>query len=446
MISYRAAWVCPIAQPPIHNGWVAVRDGRIAGLGSQTEGPPSPARDLGAVAILPGLVNAHAHLELSWLRDRVPPAANFIDWIKQLFVTRGGRSDRPGDPKVTDAARAAAHEMRDGGTAAVGDISNSLATVETIRAAGLRGLVFHELLGFNLPTGQSVIDTRERRVTAASVGGDAVRVSLAPHAPYSVSPELFRAIRAEVDRSRVPITSVHLGESPSEVDFLRDGTGPWPGILKWVGSEREGWTPPGVGPVAYLADLGMLDARTLVVHAVQLQDAELRRLAEIGCTVVTCPRSNQWVGVGMPPISRFYAAGLKVAVGTDSLASVADLNLFSELQTMRWLAPSVPARTLLESATRVGAEALGFGEELGTIEVGKRAELIAVATPVAAALPPSPRLRPTSSPSPGLPRTGQAGQVRGATSQPASALDTPFDVEEYLVSGIQPRLIQWVRA
>jgi cytosine/adenosine deaminase-related metal-dependent hydrolase len=414
MITYRAAWLCPIAQAPIPHGWVAVRDGQIMALGGAHEPTPTPARELGEVAIVPGLVNAHTHLELSWLRDRVPPAASFVDWIKQLFMTRGGRSERLGDPKVTDAARTAAQEMRDSGCAGIGEVSNSLATVEAIHAAGLRGVVFHELLGFNLLTGQSVIDTRPLRALAATFGTDAVRVSVAPHAPYSVSPELFRAIRDEVDGSAVPITSVHLGESQSEVDFLRDGSGPWPGILKWVGSEREDWRPPGVSPVAYLDGLGMLDARTLVVHAVQLSDADLERLADIGCTVVTCPRSNQWVGVGMPPIARFYAAGVKVAVGTDSLASVGDLNLLSELHTMRWLAPSVPARALLESATRVGAEALGLAGELGTIEAGKRAELIAVELPV------------------------------GAGRQQAPASGAAFDVEEYLVSGITPEQIQWV--
>jgi aminodeoxyfutalosine deaminase len=420
MISYRAAWVCPIAQAPIPDGWVAVRDGRIAAVGTAEEATPTPARELGDVAVVPGLINAHTHLELSWLRDRVPPAATFVDWIKQLFMTRGGRSERLGDSKVTDAARAAAREMRESGCAGIGEVSNSLATVEAIHAAGLRGVVFHELLGFNLLTGQSVSDTRGLRALAATFGADAVRVSIAPHAPYSVSPELFRAIREEVDGSSVPITSVHLGESQSEVDFLRDGSGPWPGILKWVGSEREDWRPPGMGPVAYLEGLGMLDARTLVVHAVQLSDADLSRLAAIGCTVVTCPRSNQWVGVGMPPIARFYAAGVRVAVGTDSLASVSDLNLFSELHTMRWLAPSVPARALLESATRLGAQALGLGDELGTIEVGKRAELIAIELPVG------------------------AGPRRIGGSQRTPALAGAFDVEEYLVSGITPDQIQWV--
>jgi cytosine/adenosine deaminase-related metal-dependent hydrolase len=434
MNTYRAAWLCPIAQAPIRHGWVAIRDGRIAAIGAEADPPPTPPTDLGDAAILPGLVNAHTHLELSWLRDRVPPAASFVDWIKQLFLTRGGRSERPGDAKVTDAARNAAREMRESGTAAVGDISNSLATVEAIQTNGMLGLVFHELLGFNLTNGQSVADTRPLRAMAARFGAGAVRVSVAPHAPYSVSPELFRAIREEVDGSDVPITSVHLGESESEVDFLRDGSGPWPGILKWVGSEREGWRPPGLSPVAYLDGLGVIDAGTLIVHAVQMQDADLRRLAEIGCTVVTCPRSNQWVGVGMPPIARFYAAGVKVAVGTDSLASVGDLNLFAELHTMRWLAPSVPARTLLASATRVGAEALGLGDELGTIEVGKRAELIAVTLPATWAGPSAAQ----------LPRTSAAPRSRDGDPEHAGDSAGAFDIEEYLVGGITPDKVQWV--
>jgi cytosine/adenosine deaminase-related metal-dependent hydrolase len=410
MTVFRAAWVCPVSRAPMRNGWVAVRDGRIIGLGEEADDRVAITRDLGNVVLLPALVNAHTHLELSWLRGRVPPAATFVDWIKQLFVTRGGRRERLADHAVTDAARRAAAEMRECGTAAIGDISNSLVTVEPIRAAGLQGIVFHELLGFNVPDGQSVVDTRPLRETAARLGGERVRVAVAPHAPYSVSPELFRAIREEVDRSDVAITSVHLGESESEVDFLRDGSGPWPGVLRWVGSTRDDWAPPGLGPVQYLDELGVLDERTLVVHGVQFDAAALDALARRGCTLVTCPRSNQWVGVGVPPIERFYASGVRVAVGTDSLASVDDLNLFTELRTMRWLAPSRPARVLLESVTRMGAEALGLGRDLGTIEVGKRAELIAVSL--------------------------DDGSV--------AATAAPTDVEEYLVSGIEPRQINWV--
>ncbi|MCA1585803.1 MAG: amidohydrolase family protein [Acidobacteria bacterium] len=384
---------------------MSVDGGRITGVGEASErfsGRSSATRDLGRVALLPGLINAHTHLELSWLKDRVPPAASFIAWVTQLFAVRGASLERPGDARVREAADAAVLEARESGTIAVGDISNSLASIAAIAAGGLDGLVFHELLGFADETDRRVAETRPSRESVPACS--AVRISVAPHAPYSVSRELFQAIRAEVDGSGVPITSVHVGESTEEMEMMRRGTGPWPGLLKLIGAWREGWEAPGVGPVEFLDDLGMLDERTLVVHGVQLDDRALARLVRRGCTLVTCPRSNQWVGVGAPPIGRFYESGVRVAVGTDSLASVADLNVFAELAAMRWLAPSVPAARFLESATRIGAEALGLGHELGTIAVGKRAALIAVDVPA----------RIT-------------------------------DVEEYLVSGIEPRQVQWVR-
>jgi cytosine/adenosine deaminase-related metal-dependent hydrolase len=118
-----------------------------------------------------------------------------------------------------------------------------------------------------------------------------------------------------------------------------------------------------------------------VVHGVHLSDAALRRLRDAGAVIVTCPRSNLWVGSGPSPISRFYRAGLSVAIGTDSLASADSLSLFDELAAARSAAPDIPARRLLDSATRVGAEALGFGTEFGTLEAGKRAALVAVEIP-----------------------------------------------------------------
>lgn len=394
MIAYRAAWLCPMDRPPIRHGWMAVDDGRIVAVGEASQpAPVASVRDLGEIALLPGLVNAHTHLELSWLRGRVPPAASFIQWIAQLFALRR-RPERCEDPAVRAAAAAAAREARDMGTIAVGDVSNSLAAVDALVDSGLDGLVFHELVGFNERDGRLLEQTRDARQAARARG---VRVSMAPHAPYSVSRELFLAIRAAVDGWDPPITSVHLAESPEEVDMLVRGAGPWPGMLRAVGAWRDGWEPPGVGPVEYLDALGVIDARTLVVHAVQLGEAALKRLAARGATVVTCPRSNQWVGVGAPPVQRFYESGVSVAVGTDSLASATDLNLFAELALMRRLAPAVPARELLRSATLVGARALGLDQDLGTLAPGKRA--------VAAAV----RL---------------AGPVA--------------DVEEYLVGGIEP--------
>jgi len=427
MIVLRAAWVVPVDQPPIREGWVAVDEGRILAVGGP-EGPPPPVRsgdpsafaiasadrrslgggwlgspairDLGRVALMPGLINAHTHLELSWLRNRVPPASTFTSWIKQLFAARGRSIERPDDPRVLDAAADAAREARALGTAAVGDVSNSLASIGPIKTSGLLGIVFHELVGFKEVTADLATATRADRAAAAARSG--VRVSVAPHAPYSVSPELFRAIRAEVNASTEPFTTVHVAESHEEMELLATGTGEWRRMLQRIGAWREDWTPPATGPIEYLDALGMIDRRTLVVHGVQLSDESLARLSAIGATLVTCPRSNQWVGAGVPPIERFYLSRVPVAVGTDSLASVDDLNLFSEVKTMRWLAPGVPARRLIESATLVGARALGLGDLLGSLAAGKLAEVVAVALP-----------------------------------------GTVDDIEEHLVSGIDPADIAW---
>jgi cytosine/adenosine deaminase-related metal-dependent hydrolase len=223
---------------------------------------------------------------------------------------------------------------------------------------------------------------------------------IVPHAPYSVSPALLREIAAVSGSGPL---SIHVGESAEEVEFLRTGGGAWRGLLEGFGAWNPDWTPPGTGPVDYLAAHGLVNERLVAVHCIQLTDDELRTLAAAGATVVTCPRSNRWTGAGVTPIKRFYASGVRVAVGTDSLASVEDLNLFAELKVMHDLAPKVPAARLLESATRHGADALGFGDQLGTIEPGKRAELIAVSIPA------------------------------GIT-----------DVEQYLVKGVSPDAIRWL--
>jgi cytosine/adenosine deaminase-related metal-dependent hydrolase len=395
MNAYRAAWVCPIDQPPIRDGIIAIADGRIMAIGK----PPAPTglRELGNVALLPGLINAHTHLELSWLRDRVPPAPRFTDWVKILVGIRRG-TERVVTPEILASIREAICELKASGTVAIGDISNSLASAGPMRDANLDGVIFHELLGFRERDGALVDGSKALRDQAVAKGA---RVSLAPHAPYSTSLELFGAIRTAVNQSACPIMSVHLGESLEEVELLDQGSGPWRSMLESIGMWRDDWTIPACDPVAYLDRHGLIDERTLVVHGVHFSDVALERLAAIGATLVTCPRSNHWVGAGHPPIERFYGSGVKIAVGTDSLASVEDLNLFSELKTMRSLAPTVPASRILESATLMGARAIGLTGELGSLTPGKRAAMIAVRLP-----------------------------------------DGIVDVEEFLLSGIQPHQIE----
>jgi cytosine/adenosine deaminase-related metal-dependent hydrolase len=351
--------------------------------------------DLGRVALLPGLVNAHTHLELSWMRGLVPPARRMSAWARELIQRR--RAAGSDDP---EAIRQAVREARAAGTAVLGDITNTLASVPALAESPLSGVVFLEVIGFRRDDAARAATDALARLAALSLP-PRLTTALAPHAPYSVSPQLIESLHA---RSAGRPYSMHVGESLEEVAFLTGGTGPWRDLLRELGAWESSWEPPSCGPVGYLERLGVLGPTLLAVHAVQLTDAELSTLARHGSTVVTCPRSNGWTGAGDPPVARFYASGVRVAIGTDSLASVPDLSVFAELAALRTLAPDVPARALLHSATRAGAEALGYADRFGAIQAGSSADLIAVDLP------------------PGV-----------------------DDVEEYLVSGVQPGQLRWLR-
>jgi aminodeoxyfutalosine deaminase len=400
VIRVSADWILPIADEPIGRGAVTLDRGRIVSVGAR-DGSEDLA--LGRVALLPGLVNAHTHLELSYLQGRIPPAPSFLEWVRPMLAARAQRSGSD-DAAILEAARNAIQFARDTGTSLLGDVTNTLAAVALLREAQMPACVFHELLGFTGRNAEEQVASARSAIDAIGSDDD-IRVSLAPHAPYSVAPALFAAIRRDLDEHLPRVSTVHLGESAEEVEFLRKGSGPWRSLLEQLGVWNADWQAPQCSPVDYLADMGFLTGSVLAVHGVQFEGTDLDRLRTLGITLVSCPRSNRWVGVGSPPLEAFYAMDVDVAFGTDSLASVDDLNMFNELAEARRIAPKVPARALLRSATLTGATALGFGDAFGSIEPGKRAALVAVHVP------------------------------HGVT-----------DVEEYLVSGVDPDRLSWVEA
>ena len=394
---YHANWILPITSPPIEGGWVDVEDGVIAALGQDSDlCDATSIRDvqLGSYVILPGLVNAHTHLELSGLQGLVSQSESMPIWARDVMQNSAIHR--------TDNAKSMQHavvEMRSAGTSLVGDITNTLDSVRVLDEGAVDAVVFHEMLGFDVSEDE-VPDLLARTVLLASERIEhRVSIRLAAHAPYSVSRELFRGLLTALPGPR----AVHLAESPEEIDFLKNGSGVWKEILQERGRWNSEWGTPGIGAVDYLNKLGWLEPDTLVVHGVQLTGYEMKQLASAGVNLVTCPRSNMWTGAGEPPINEFYESGLRVAIGTDSLASVSDLNLFNELIEVRRLAPKVSARDILTSATLTGASALGRAETYGSIEPQKRGALIGVA-------------------------------LLGHTS----------DVEEYLLSGIESKQVVWL--
>ena len=370
----RARWLLPIERPPIANGWVTIERGVIQAVGSGAL-PAGDSIDLGDAAVLPGLVNAHTHLELSWMARQISEARSMDAWIRALMKLR--REFSPPDEEQKAAASAAVICARARGTVAFGDIGNALITADVLASTGMPAVLFHEVVGF-MPH-----DAARRAAEAADRVSNVVKPpvapGLAPHAPYSVSPDLFRAVARET-AVRGLRSSVHLGESPEEVEFLMTGRGPIADTLKALGVWDEAWRAPEMGPVEYLDALGVLRPGLLVVHATQLSAAALALVAERGCVIVSCPRSNRRVGAGDPPVESFYRSGAVVAFGTDSLASAPDLDMFAELAAARALS-TVPPAMLIASATTGGATALGLQDTFGRIAPGLRGPLLAARVP-----------------------------------------------------------------
>ncbi|HXJ21908.1 MAG TPA: amidohydrolase family protein [Polyangia bacterium] len=367
-----ARWVIPIERPPLADGAVALDDGgTIQAVGPRDEvrrAFPDAPEERAQGVLVPGLVNAHCHLELSALAHAVPGGSGLVAWARQLMkaVVETGHEAR--QQAALDAARAAVRL----GTAAIGDVGNSLDAAPAIGDAGMSGVLFHELVGSReTATGDALADAARERDDASGRWPPSLEYVPAPHAPYSVSPDLFRRIFAAAAVAG-RATSIHVAEDPDELALLRDGSGRWPALLRAMGVDPASRTPCR-SPVAYLAELGAFDgpAPPLLVHMVHAGADDRRLAVEAGATVVLCPRSNLHIGGQVADVTSLLEDGLPLAIGTDSLASTPDLSLWGEMATLAAHFPSVPADVWIGAATRNGARALGL-PGLGTLMPGQR--------------------------------------------------------------------------
>jgi cytosine/adenosine deaminase-related metal-dependent hydrolase len=355
-----ARCVVPIVRPPIGDGAVALADdGEVLAVGGRAELRaefPEAVEERAQGVLLPGLVNAHCHLELSAHADTVAGGHGLFPWATALMRARQG--DEP--ERTRDAAARAASAAVALGTAAIGDVGNSLAAVPGIGRAGLRGVLFHELVGSReAATGDALADAaREQRELGDWPRG--LRYVRAPHAPYSVGPDLLQRIfAAAAGEGRA--TSIHVAEDDDEIALLRDGSGRWPAFLAGMGVDPATRVPR-KSPVAYLASLGAFETETppLLVHMVHAGADDLRIAQQAGATVVLCPRSNLYIGGRLPDVDAVVREELRFAIGTDSLASVPDLSLWGEMATLAAHFPTVQPARWLEAATWGGARALGL--------------------------------------------------------------------------------------
>ena len=341
------------AAEAIADGAVALDDGRVVAVGPRAavERRHGQGERLDAV-LLPALVNAHLHLELSHLKAQVPGGEGLAAWIGRVVATRADVRAQ-GAP---EAMAAAAQALRAAGVAAVGDVSNTLGSLAPLSQAGLCGTVFHEVLGFPSERFERYLlaARAERAVRPAPPG---LRVVESPHAVYSTNREGLRALLGAGP------CSLHLAEDPAEREFCRDGTGPFRRLLDSFGAaDVDGLRVRGRSPVAWAVEDGGLRTGQLAVHCVDLDAEDLALLARCGATAVLCPRSNRHISGLIPPLPRLLEAGVPLAVGTDSLASSPSLSPLAELAVLRRAYPELPAARLVPLAwdgAAVGAPHVG---------------------------------------------------------------------------------------
>lgn len=379
---YRAAWVLPVATEPVRDGAVMVgTDGRIAAVGPRAAiEPPQGAQvvELGEAALLPGLVNVHAHPELSLFRGALEDL-RFRDWILRLVGTRRAVLC-DGDYDV--AARWTLVECLRAGMTTLAATETSAASVGALKEARMRGVVYREVFGPDPRIAdESMADLRAAVDRLRGEETELVRIGISPHAPYTVSDALFTAAGRYARDERLPI-AIHAGESVPERELVARGEGDFaPGLRA-----REIATPPrGQTTVEMLDRLGVLAARPLLIHCVLLEYDDVARLVDNGCAVAHCPVANARLGHGIAPLPALRQAGVRVGLGTDSVGSNNRLDLLEEariasllhrgrLASYDFLSPA----DLLRLATIDGARALGLEERVGTLEPGKDADLCAV--------------------------------------------------------------------
>jgi cytosine/adenosine deaminase-related metal-dependent hydrolase len=353
-----ARWVFPVDQPPLEQGCVTIAGERIVAV--QPRGCRTPDVDFGGVAVLPGLVNAHTHLDLTGLRGLAPPSADFTAWLRQVIAHRRERSPE----QVRADVREGLGECLRCGTTLLGDISGDGGAWDDLAAAPLRAVVFREMLG--LPG-----DRASRAWTDADAwlathpATPTCRPGLSPHAPYSVRSSLFLAASA----AGVP-AAVHLAETAAEQELLVLRRGPFVPFLSELGV----WAPDGLAEdVGHVLRLCNGTSPVLFVHCNYLPpDAPVPGNG----SVVYCPRTHAAFAHPPHPFRGFLDRGVRVALGTDSLASNPDLDVLAEARFLHRRYPEVSGAVLLRLATLAGAEALGWQHETGSLTPGKSADLV----------------------------------------------------------------------
>jgi 5-methylthioadenosine/S-adenosylhomocysteine deaminase len=397
-----ASWVIPISSSFLKDGAVLVRRGLIEDFGPASalleKYPEEGVRGFTGSVLLPGLINVHTHLELTVLQGLVKPRG-FWPWLRELVRIKH-QVLAPAD--LYWSARLGAVECLKAGTTTVGEAMDTGDSLDALIEAGLRGVVFQEVFGKDPREAGQAMEGLEQKMTAwakklrnwpgpdserqPAPAAERLRLGISPHSPYIVSPSLLQQSTEYARKNGIPV-SLHAAESEAERLFIREGLGP---IADYFREQRVPWDAPGGSTLQYLARTGILNPETQLVHCLQMEATDFELLARSGASVAHCPGSNLQLHSQIMQLDRMRELGIRVGLGSDSLASNNTLNLWKEMRLVHCLhsqirgsSPDEPpspreAMVLLRMATLGGAESLGLQSTVGSIEKGKAADLIAV--------------------------------------------------------------------
>jgi cytosine/adenosine deaminase-related metal-dependent hydrolase len=380
---YVSEWLMPVASEPVRHGAVLVDErGIIRAVGRRSDisaGDDVALIDLGPAILLPGLINVHSHPDLAGMRGLLEDLP-FHQWIPMLRRARQGARVEEGD--LAAAARWTCLEAIAGGVTTLAGTEDSGASLDAMREAGMRGVVYREVFGPAPEHAQRAVQGLMQKVESMRVTAtDMVQVGVSPHAAYTVSDDLFRLVAAYATAEGLRV-AVHAAESEVESQLVIDGGGPFAAGLRTRGID----TPPRApSPIALLEQTGILATQPLLIHCVRIDADDVRRIADAGAVVAHCPIANARLGHGIAPVIELAAAGVTIGIGSDSVASNNRIDLLEEARAAQLMqrarlrsAGALNATELLRMLTLDGARALGLDARTGSLEIGKDADLCAV--------------------------------------------------------------------
>ena len=347
---------------PVENGELIIEGGDILEISPQASKVNTEyTLDLSDHLLMPGFVNAHSHLSLTALENKLSPSKNFACWIRDLIVLN---SALKGEERVWGIQKGAS-EMKSSGVTGLADYVADSALLDSIGGLGFRSVLFLEIIGFQDKKAEGLAKEVERIFKSH---GSIWTLGIAPHAPYSVSEKLFLQLD-QLSKKYGCLLSTHLAETDEESQFIEKGEGPLVDLLKDRKAFDGNWQAPATSPVRYLKSLGTLN-EMVAVHCNFIDgDTDAVQAA------VFCPKSTHWFGrINILPVRKMLDAGVPVALGTDSMASNDSLNFLEEIRMADKLLPEVSRKEILKMATRLGAEILRL--PCGKIEPGQKGDFI----------------------------------------------------------------------